>query len=75
MQRIPVHFSGMEQIIKFVEAINKFDFHCDLRCGRYFVDAKSLMGVITLQGSSNVELVVHDDKADALMQGISQYCC
>jgi len=75
MQRISVHLSGMEEVIHFVDVINKFEYNCDLCCGSYVVDAKSLLGVITLQGSSNVELVMYTDKSDKLLHDIAQYCC
>lgn len=74
MKRIPVLFDGLEEIIRFVDIINKFEYECDLCCGRYYVDAKSLLGAITLHDSSNIELIIHDDKADKLLQKIKHYC-
>ncbi|SCP98438.1 HPr family phosphocarrier protein [Anaerobium acetethylicum] len=75
MQKIPVYLSGMKEVQQFVDLINRFEYNCDLCCGSYFVDAKSLLGVVTLQGSSNVELIIHADKPDKLMKNIEQYCC
>ncbi|WP_242875619.1 HPr family phosphocarrier protein [Anaerobium acetethylicum] len=65
----------MKEVIRFVDKINTFEYNCDLCCGSYVVDAKSLLGVATLKGSSNVELIIHADKIDVLMKNIElNYC-
>lgn len=75
MKKISVHLSGMNEVVHFVNAINQFECNCDLCCGSYFVDAKSLLGVATLQGSSNTELIIYADSTDGLIKSIEQYCC
>jgi len=74
VQKLSVHFSETKDVIQFVDVMNQFEYHCDLCCGSYMVDAKSLLGVISLQGSSNIELVIHADKAENLVENIWQYC-
>lgn len=53
--------------------INKFEYECDLCCGRYLVDAKSLMGIITLQGYLNLDLIIHANNPERMIQDIAEY--
>jgi len=74
MRKIPVCLSGMKEAMHFVNIINKYDCNCDLYHGRCCVDAKSLIGVITIvEGSSNVELIIHSDQPDKLIENIKPY--
>lgn len=75
MKRLQIKLSGIQEMICFIEIINQFEYHCDLCCGSYVVDAKSLLGVVSLQGASNVELVVYDEQPENLIQCIGQFCC
>lgn len=75
MHKIPVFLSDKEAVNKFVDIIKKFEYHCELCCGNYAVDAKSLVGVAPLRGAPNLELIIHSEKPDKLIQSIEQYCC
>lgn len=51
----------------FVNAVTKYNFDVDLLSGRYAVDAKSIMGIFSLDLSKEIEMEVHsDDCADFL---------
>ena len=51
----------------FVNAVAKYNFDVDLLSGRYAVDAKSIMGIFSLDLSKEIEMEVHsDDCADFL---------
>ena len=51
MQQVNVKFSSVEQIRQFVSIIDKFDTSFDLGSGHRIVDAKSILGVMTLDFS------------------------
>lgn len=47
-EQIPVSFRNVEDVNKFVNIISKYDTDFDLYCGTYCVDAKSLLGIMTM---------------------------
>ena len=53
----------------FVNSVAKYDFDVDLLSGRYAVDAKSIMGIFSLDLSKEITMEVHsDDCADFLAE-------
>lgn len=73
MLRIPVTFQKMEDIVKFVHKMNQFVCDVDLRCGSYLVDAKSILGALTLQGAQNVEVQIHDENCNDIIECLEEY--
>lgn len=55
----------IESVKDFVNIISKFDSPTDLVSGRYIVDAKSIMGIFSLDLSHPLELNIHADQAQA----------
>ncbi len=47
-EQITVSFRNVEDVNKFVNIISKYDTDFDLYCGTYCVDAKSLLGIMTM---------------------------
>ncbi|MDE5548738.1 MAG: HPr family phosphocarrier protein, partial [Clostridia bacterium] len=62
-----------ESVKSFVNIISQFDFDMDLRCGRYVVDAKSILGIFSLDLNRPVVLEVHNEDCDELIQSIAKY--
>lgn len=73
MTKVSVELGGVEEVAGFINILNKYEYECDLRCGSYYVDAKSLLGVLTLHNSSDIELIIHADKPDELLKSIERY--
>ncbi|GKX31154.1 hypothetical protein SH1V18_36340 [Vallitalea longa] len=63
MKTIKVTLNSIDKVKNFVNAISKFDSDFDLVSGRYVIDAKSIMGIFSLDLSKPIELTIHDDKA------------
>lgn len=68
MKRILVKFDQADQIINFVRIMNRFECDADVKCGSRMVDAKSIVGVLSLAKSKTVELILHTDDCDQLME-------
>ena len=51
MKRILVKFDQADQIINFVRIMNRFECDADVKCGSRMVDAKSIVGVLSLAKS------------------------
>jgi phosphocarrier protein HPr len=48
MEKIPVKFNDAEDVSHFVNVLAKYDSDFDLYCGNYCVDAKSVLGILTM---------------------------
>ena len=57
----------------FVNIVNKYEFEIDLISGRYVVDAKSIMGIFSLDLSKPIRVEAHTDSADALCEDLKAY--
>lgn len=75
MTKVSVELRDIKEMEGFVKILNNYEYECDLHWGSYYVDAKSLLGVLTLQNASGIELIIHADQADELLENIGQYCC
>ena len=58
----------------FVNEITKFDNDFDLVSGRYVIDAKSIMGIFSLDLSKPIELNIHsENNADEILEVLAPY--
>ncbi len=74
MKSISLLLNTTESVKSFVNVISQYDFDMDLRCGRYVVDAKSILGIFSLDLNRPVALEIHSDSdCSELIQKISQY--
>lgn len=63
MKTIQVTINSIDKVKSFVNTITKFDFDVDMVSGRYIIDAKSIMGIFSLDLSNPIDLVVHAEGA------------
>lgn len=73
MQSFGICFRQPEDITEFVDIINQFDYDVDLKSGKNIVDAKSILGVIAISKADSVEIVIHDDDCEGLLDRIQRY--
>ncbi|MDO4619888.1 MAG: HPr family phosphocarrier protein [Lachnospiraceae bacterium] len=75
MKTINVSLNSIERVKSFVNDINRYDFDFDLVSGRYVIDAKSIMGIFSLDLSKAIELNIHadGDKLEEVLQLLSPY--
>ena len=64
MFSVYVTLNSIEKVKNFVGDIVRFDADFDLVSGRYIVDAKSIMGIFSLDVSKPIELKIHADEAE-----------
>lgn len=65
MKDIKVNLGSIGAVKEFVALTNSYPFDIDLVSGRYAVDAKSIMGIFSLDLSKALTLVVHADDAES----------
>lgn len=73
MKTMRIRLNGVDDIRAFVNAVAMYEYDIDLRGGRYVVDAKSIMGIFSLDLSSPIEMVVYGDKEDELIARVQKF--
>ena len=65
--------SSINDVKDFVNIVSKYDFDVDLTSGRYVVDAKSIMGIFSLDLSKPIKVEVHSDDCDKFMEELDKF--
>lgn len=75
MKTVLISFGTKDRAKKFVDMVNDFNSHFDLNVGQYTVDAKSILGVLSIDLRKKVELKIfeRDDEMDRIMDVIKPY--
>ena len=74
MTSVKVSLSSIDKVKAFVNDISGFSADFDLVAGRYVIDAKSIMGIFSLDLSRNIELTIHaDENMDAILEALKPY--
>ena len=75
MKTIKVSLNSIDKVKTFVNDINRFDFDFDLVTGRYVIDAKSIMGIFSLDLSKPIDLNIHaeGDSLQEVLKILAQY--
>ena len=74
MKQVKISLNSIDKVKNFVNTITRFDGAYDLVSGRYTVDAKSIMGIFSLDLSKPIELVAHSDaEADEVLKVLDDY--
>ena len=75
MKTVKISLNSIDKVKSFVNDITKFDFDFDLVSGRYVIDAKSIMGIFSLDLSKPIELNIHSEgeALEAVMKVLQPY--
>lgn len=74
MKTIQISLNSIGKVKSFVNAITQFECDFDLISGRYVIDAKSIMGIFSLDLSKPIELAIHaEENLDEVMEVIKPY--
>ena len=74
MKTVQISLNSIDKVKSFVNAITQFEFDFDLISGRYVIDAKSIMGIFSLDLSKPIDLNIHaEDNVDAVLDIIKAY--
>lgn len=71
MKVFNIKLSTIEEVRNFVNIVSKYDFEIDLKSGRYVVDAKSIMGIFSLDLMNKIEVTAHSDDCDELIKELA----
>ena len=74
MKTVSISLNSIDKVKAFVNDISKYDFDFDLVSGRYVIDAKSIMGIFSLDLSKPIDLNIHaEDNVDQIMTVLKPY--
>jgi phosphotransferase system HPr-like phosphotransfer protein len=73
MNSIPIKLSFAEEVKTFVNVANRYSYDMDLRAGRHVVDAKSILGIFSLDLSKPITLEVYADNCDDLLEELKPF--
>lgn len=75
MTQIQISLNSVDKVKGFVNDIQRFDCDFDLVSGRYIIDAKSIMGIFSLDLSQPIDLHIHcvDEEKDKILEAIQKY--
>ncbi len=75
MKTVQISLNSIDKVKSFVNQISKFDFDFKLVSGRYVIDAKSIMGIFSLDLSKPINLNIHAEEGelDNVMKEIQPY--
>ena len=59
MKTVSISLNSIDKVKSFVNDSTKFDVDFDLVSGRYVIDAKSIMGIFSLDLSKPIDLNIH----------------
>lgn len=74
MKSVQISINTAEKVKSFIKDIAKIECECDLVSGNYSVNAKSMMGIFSLDISNPVRLNIYtEDNSDALLDALAAY--
>ena len=73
MQVITIKLSTVEEVEKFVDIVNKAPFEVDVSTGRFTVNAKSLMGVYSLDLNQPLKVIMFCDECCSLIKELEVF--
>lgn len=73
MKETKIKLSNVQDIRDFVNVVILADYDVDLVQGRYVIDAKSIMGIFSLDLLSPITLIAHSENADALFEKLAKF--
>ena len=74
MKTAKISLNSIDKVKAFVNEISKFDCDFDLVSGRYVIDAKSIMGIFSLDLSKPIDLAIHTEtNLDEILEVLKPY--
>ena len=74
MKTVRVCLDSIDKVKGFVNDISRFNTDFDLISGRYVIDAKSIMGIFSLDLSKPIDLPIHEsDEIDEILKALQPY--
>ncbi len=73
MKSIQISLQMASSVKDFVNIVQKYTYEIDLRCDRYVVDAKSILGIFSLDLSKPINVEIHSDNCEDLIAELKPF--
>ena len=73
MRTCNIMLNTINDVKAFVNTVSKYDFDVDLISGRYAIDAKSIMGIFSLDLSKPIRLEAHSEYSEKFFDEIKPF--
>lgn len=74
MKTVKISLNSIDKVKTLVNELAKYDSDFDLISGRYVIDAKSMMGIFSLDLSKPIDLCIHSDTdAETVLEAIKSF--
>ncbi len=73
MKTVKININTINDVKDFVTIVSRCDYDVDIVSGRYAIDAKSIMGIFSLDLSKELTLNIHSDNCADFLDQISKY--
>lgn len=73
MKKCTIQLSSIQDVREFVDIVTKHDVEIDLTSGRYIVDAKSIMGIFSLDLMQPIGMMIHSNDCSEILNEVSKF--
>ena len=73
MKKIDIKLTNIQDVRDFVNTVVLIDYDVDLAQGRYVIDAKSIMGIFSLDLLTPITLIAHTDSPEELFAKLDKF--
>ena len=74
MTTVKISLNSIDKVKAFVNEVTKYDAEFDLVSGRYVIDAKSIMGIFSLDLSKPIDLNIHsENNIDEILAKLDEF--
>ena len=73
MQEMQIKLFTVQQIREFVNTVILLEYEVDLVQGRYLIDAKSIMGIFSLDLLAPITVRAHSENAARFFEKLEQF--
>ena len=73
MKTFNITLSSIVDVKNFVNIVNKYETDIDLTSGRYVVDAKSIMGIFSLDLTKPIKVEAHGADCTSLLEELAPF--
>lgn len=73
MKELKIKINTINDVKKFVNVVSKYEYDVDVVSGRYAIDAKSIMGLFSLDLSKEIDMKIHSDNCENLLAELQEF--
>lgn len=73
MKSMQISLEKASQVKDFVQIVQKYPYDIELKSERYIVDAKSILGIFSLDLARPLTIEIHSDDCDDLLKELKAF--